>query len=180
MAGHQPDVWISDRYSGQQGHGQHHQTCLAHLDRKARFVEKHGSDLIGMRLKLWLDRAFGLARDIATLAASTVKNRRRKLLRDLDTILATATDCELATELLGQIRRARDQLLTFCDFPGKVDATNNVSERALRPSVIQRKVTNGYRAKWAADAEAAMRTTVDTARLAGANPYRTILSAVTA
>jgi len=180
MAGHQPDVWISDRYSGQQGHGHHHQTCLAHLDRKARFVEKHGSDLIGMRIKLWLDRAFGFARDIATLAASTVKTRRRKLLRDLDAILATATDCELAEELLGQIRRARDQLLTFCDFPGKVDATNNVSERALRPSVIQRKVTNGYRAKWAADAEADMRTTVDTARLSGANPYRTILSAVTA
>jgi transposase len=180
MAGHQPDVWISDRYTGQQGHGLHHQTCLAHLDRKARFVEQHGSDLIGMRLKLWFDRAFGLARDIATLAASTVKSRRRALVRDLDAILGTATDCELAHELLGQIRRARDQLLTFCDFPGKVDATNNVSERALRPSVIQRKVTNGYRAKWAADAEADLRTTVDTARLSGANPFNTILGAVSA
>ena len=180
MAGHQPDVWISDRYTGQQGHGLHHQTCLAHLDRKARFVEQHGTDLIGMRLKLWLDRAFGFARDIATLAASTVKSRRRVLLRDLDAILGTATDCELAHELLGQIRRARDQLLTFCDFPGKVDATNNVSERALRPSVIQRKVTNGYRAKWAADAEADLRTTVDTARLSGANPFQTILGAVSA
>ena len=133
-----------------------------------------------MRLKLWLDRAFGFARDIATLAASTVKSRRRVLLRDLDAILGTATDCELAHELLGQIRRARDQLLTFCDFPGKVAATNNVSERALRPSVIQRKVTNGYRAKWAADAEADLRTTVDTARLSGANPFQTILGAVPA
>ena len=64
-------------------------------------------------------------------------------------------------------------MLTFCDFPGKVDATNNVSERALRPSVIQRKVTNGYRAKWAADVEADMRTTVDTARLAGDQPFYT-------
>jgi len=180
MAGYQPDVWISDRYSGQQGHGLRHQTCLAHLDRKARFVEEHGIDLIGMRLKLWLDRAFGFARDIATLAASTVKSRKRALLRDLDAILAPPTDCELAHELLGQIRRARDQLLTFCDFPGKVDATNNVSERALRPSVIQRKVTNGYRAKWAADAEADLRTTVDTARLSGANPFQTILGAVSA
>ena len=180
MAGHQPDVWVSDRYTGQQGHGLLHQTCLAHLDRKARFVEHHGTDLIGMRLQLWFDRAFSLARDIATLAASTVKNRRRALLRDLDAILDTATDCELAQELLGQIRRARDQLLTFCDFPGKVDATNNVSERALRPSVIQRKVTNGYRAKWAADAEADLRTTVDTARLSGANPFHTILGAVSA
>lgn len=45
---------------------------------------------------------------------------------------------------------------------------------------MQRKVTNGYRAKWSADAESSMRNTVDTARLARAIPYRTILSAVTA
>lgn len=173
MAGHKPEVWISDRYTAQQGHARRHQTCLAHLDRKARFVAEHGSDLIGMRLQLWFDRAFNLARDIADLAVSTVKNRKRALERDLDTILASATDCPLARDLLGQIRRARDQMLTFCDFAGKLGATNNVSERALRPSVIQRKVTNGYRAKWAADAEAALRSTVDTAKLQGhsAFPY---------
>lgn len=159
MDGHQPEVWISDRYTAQQGHGRFHQTCLAHLDRKARFVAEHGSDLIGMQLQLWFDRAFSLAGDIADLAATTVKNHKRVLERDLNATLTSATDCPLARDLLGQIRRARDQLLTFCDFPGKVDATNNVSERALRPSVIQRKVTNGYRAKWAADAEAALRTT---------------------
>jgi transposase len=34
----------------------------------------------------------------------------------------------------------------FCSFPGEVEPTNNGSERALRPAVIQRKVTNGYRA----------------------------------
>jgi transposase len=123
-----------------------------------------------MRLQRSLDRAFSLARNIAELAASTVKSHKRKLEqrkleRDLVAILASATDCPLASEPLGQIRRARDQLLTFCDFAGKVDATNNVSERALRPSVIQRKVTNGYRAKWAADVQAALRSTIDTARL---------------
>ncbi len=81
MAGHTPDVWISDRYSAQQGHGQRHQTCLAHLDRKARFVAENGSDWIGMRVQFWFDRAFRLARDIAALAAATVKNRRRALMR---------------------------------------------------------------------------------------------------
>ena len=30
MGGHQPDFWLSDRYSAQQGHGRLHQTCLAH------------------------------------------------------------------------------------------------------------------------------------------------------
>jgi len=48
------------------------------------------------------------------------------------------------------------------------------------PSVIQRKVTNGYRAKWAADAEAALRSTVDTSRLAGNQPFHTILRAISA
>ena len=60
-------------------------------------------------------------------------------------------------------------------FPGEVEATNNGSERKLRPCVIQRKVTNGYRALWAAQAEADVRTAVDTARLKGANPFQTIL-----
>ena len=73
-----------------------------------------------------------------------------------------ATQCDLARQLQAKIGRARDQLLTFCDYPGEVDATNNGSERRLRPCVIQRKVTNGYRAMWAARAEADVRTTVDT------------------
>ena len=68
------------------------------------------------------------------------------------------------------------QLLTFCDFPGEVDVTNNGSERKLRPCVIQRKVTNGYRAMWAAQAEADVRTTIDTARLKAANPFEAILA----
>jgi transposase len=109
-----------------------------------------------------------------------VKNKKRALRRELDAILASTAQCPLAHEPLGQIRRARDQMLTFCDFPGMVDATNNVSERALRPSVIQRKVNNGYRAKWTADAEADLRTTIDTARLAGNSPFNTILAAVSA
>jgi hypothetical protein len=55
-------------------------------------------------------------------------------------------------DLQAKIARAKSQLLTFCDFPGEVEATNNGSERKLRPCVIQRKVTNGYRAMWAAQA----------------------------
>jgi transposase len=79
--------------------------------------------------------------------------------------------------LQAKISRARDQLLTFCDYPGEVDAPNNGSERKLRPCVIQRKViTNGYRAMWAAQAEADVRTTIDTARLKGANPFQTLLN----
>ena len=74
-----------------------------------------------------------------------------------------------------KIGRARDQLLTFCDYPGEVDVTNNTSERKFRPCVIQRKVTNGYRAMCSDEAEADVRTTNNTARLKGANPFDVIV-----
>src|SRR4051794_38224434 len=69
----------------------------------------------------------------------------------------------------------------FASFPGRVAATNNACERDLRPAVIQRKNTNGYRAMWSAKGEAAVRTVVATARLtAGASTFDTVLSTIRA
>ena len=45
-----------------------------------------------------------------------------------------------------------------------VPYTNNVSERNLRPSVIFRKVTNGFRCEWGAETYAAFRSVVSTAK----------------
>jgi transposase len=176
MGGHEPKVWISDRYSAQQKHGERHQTCLAHLARDAAFAFEHGSDDLPLRFKLWLGKAFDLAQAIADFAASTLARKKRELEKQLEALLAASTGCDLARELQAKVGRARNQLLTFCDFPGEVEPTNNTSERKLRPCVIQRKVTNGYRAMWAAQAEADVRTTIDTARLSGANPFNTILA----
>ena len=176
MDGHMPAVWISDRYSAQQNHGERHQTCLAHLARDAAFALEHGSDDLPLRFKLWLGKAFDFAKTIIDFAASTLARKKRELENQLETLLAAPTECDLARELQAKIGRARGQLLTFCDYPGEVDVTNNTSERKLRPSVIQRKVTNGYRAMWAAEAEADVRTTIDTARLHGANPFNMIVS----
>jgi transposase len=178
MGGHVPEVWISDRYSAQQSHGQRHQTCLAHLARDVAFALEHGSDDLPFRFKLWIGKAFDLAQAVPDFAVSTVARKKRELEKQLSALLAATTGCELARELQAKIGRARDQLLTFCDFPGEVDVTNNTSERKLRPCVIQRKVTNGYRAMWAAQAEADVRTTIDTARLKGANPFDVIASAL--
>jgi transposase len=122
-----------------------------------------------------------VADGVARLAASTVTAKRRALDRRLDTILAAPSECELTRALQAKLRRARDQLLTFVDWPGQVAATNNACERDLRPAVVQRKVTNGYRAMWAAEGEANIRTVVDTARLKpGASVFGTILRTVSA
>ena len=181
MAGHRPVVWISDRYSAQQGHGDRQQTCLAHLSRDVAYAVETSDDLIASRFKGWLDRTFGLARRLTELAASTLARKRRELKQDLDAILkASATD-DLAPALQARMRGARDQLLTFVVFPGKVDVTNNACERDLRPAVVQRKVRNGYRAMWAAKGEADVRTVVATAALrTKATPFATLLATITA
>ena len=150
MDGHRPAVWLSDRYSAQQGHADRQQTCLAHLARDVAYALDAGDDTLALRLKLWLDGAFALARTITTAAPSTVNTKRRKLERSLDDILAAPPTCDLARDIQSRMRRARDQLLTFTSFPGRVEATNNACERDLRPAVIQRKNTNGYRAMWSA------------------------------
>ncbi len=181
MDGHRPEVWCSDRYAAQQGHAPAHQTCLAHLARDVAYALDLSQDDLAFRLQLWLQKAFSLARDITTFAASTVATKRRALERSLDDILAAPSSCDLAQALQNKFRRARDQLLTFARWPGEVQATNNACERDLRPAVIQRKVTNGYRAMWAAQGEADVRTVIDTARLTpGANPFKTIMATLAA
>ena len=178
MDGHRPAVWISDRYTAQQGHAVSHQTCLAHLARDVAYAVETSDDPVPWRLQLWLRSVFALADHVTDLATSTLAAKRRSLDRQLGAILATPSRCDLTRDLQAKIGRARHQLLVFLAHPGAVEPTNNGSERLLRPTVVQRKVTNGYRAMWAAEGEAAIRTVVDTARLTGRSPFGTILKTV--
>jgi transposase len=181
MGGHHPKVWLSDRYSAQQGHAAAQQTCLAHLAREVAYAREASEDPVPLRLELWLRSAFDLAGAITSFAASTLAAKQRALERRLADILWTPSRCDLSRDLQRKFGRARDQLLTFVAFPGAVEVTNNGCERALRPSVVQRKVTNGYRSMWAAEGEAAVRTVVDTAQLrSGASVFNTILTTVSA
>ena len=178
MDGHRPAVWISDRYTAQQGHAAAHQTCLAYLARDVAYAVETSDDPVPWRLQLWLRSVFALADHVTDLATSTLAAKRRSLDRQLGAILATPSRCDLTRDLQAKSDRARHQLLVFLAHPGAVEPTNNGSERLLRPTVVQRKVTNGYRAMWAAEGEAAIRTVVDTARLTGRSPFGTILKTV--
>ncbi len=181
MAGHRPKVWLSDRYSAQQGHAAAQQTCLAHLARDVAYAREASEDPLPLRLELWLRSVFDLADGLTSFAASTLAAKQRALERRLCDILSAPTRCDLSRDLQRKFGRARDQLLTFVRFPGAVEVTNNGCERALRPCVVQRKVTNGYRSTWSAEGEAAVRTVVDTAKLrSGASIFSTLLTTVSA
>ncbi len=68
--------------------------------------------------------------------------RRRKLERDLDTIMALSLVAENGRRLPKQYAKVRDHLFTFLDYPEIAD--DNSSERELRPTATYRKVTGGF------------------------------------
>ena len=177
LQGRKPAFWLSDRYSAQQGHGLRQQTCLAHIARHIAYGLEASQDMAPLRLKLWLDKVFALAASAQGLKPANLARRRRKLDSDLALILKAGSTCPIARQLLAKIANARNQLFTFCDAPGRIAVTNNQCERLLRPAVIHRKVTNGYRSAWAAQMEAMARTATDTAALCGKPRFETILAA---
>jgi len=123
MDGHRPAVWLSDRYTAQQGHGGAHQTCLAHLARDVAYAVEVSDDPVPWRLQLWLNAVFALAERVTSLAAATLSAKRRALERQLAGILAATSSCDLTRALQAKIGRARDQLLTFLDHPGRRPTT---------------------------------------------------------
>jgi transposase len=97
--------------------------------------------------------------------------------RRLDRLLARPTVTEAGTELRRQTKRWRGQFFTFMT-DRDVPPTNNAAERALRPSVIFRKVTNGFRSLWGADVHARIRSVIGTGCLNGLSAHQAISRAL--
>jgi transposase len=74
-------------------------------------------------------------------------------------------------------RRDRDDLFRFLTRRD-VPYTNNACERALRPSVIFRKVTNCFRAQWGAKVYAAAASVIATGRLYGRSTLHALRAAL--
>lgn len=158
-----PRVWVSDSLGSQRGHGEDWQMCLAHLLRDAQYAIDGGDDGFSAALKWLLLRAIAIGRRRDVLRDSTLRQYRADLDRRLDRVLALPRQGAAADRLRRRIARDRAHLFVFVT-ERDVPATNNVSERALRPSVIFRKVTNGFRSEWGADTYAAFRSVVSTAK----------------
>ena len=174
LAGARPKVWISDRLAAQAGHAEQHQVCLAHLIRDAQFAIDDGDIIFAPGFKGLLKRACAIGRRRDELLDATLAKHRRDLDRRLDRLLATCPNRPAGMKLKWVIAACRAKLFVFVT-QRDVPATNNVSERALRPSVIFRKVTNGFRSAWGAEVYADICSIVATGRLNG----RTAMAAIT-
>ena len=113
------------------------------------------------RLLCW---AIAIGRRRPTLKDTTLAQYRAKADRHLDQLLAMPAITAAGDEVQRQTKRWRGQFFTFMTDRA-VPPTNNGAERALRPSVIFRKVTNGFRSIWGADVHALTRSVIGTGRL---------------
>jgi transposase len=173
-----PKMWLSDRLAAQCGHAEEHQFCLAHLIRDAQFAIDHGDTIFAPAFKELLQDACAVGRRRHELADATIAAHRRRLERELERLLALKP-----TDAAG--RKLRDTVYVDCTeklfvFLKRRDTepTNNESERALRPSVIFRKVTNGFRSEWGAKTYADLCSIVETGRRNGRSALAAIRDAL--
>lgn len=159
-----PDYWISDRYGGQMGWAKReHQVCLAHLIRDVQYTIDEGDAVFAPGVKGLLKRACAIGRRRDPLADGTLKAYEADLNRRLDRLMALVPTHQAGHKLHTIIRKVRRHLFVFVTNRD-LTATNNGSERALRPCAVYRKITNGFRSQWGAALYADIRSVVETAR----------------
>jgi transposase len=130
----------------------------------------------GFRLLLLQAVAIGKRR--ATLKDTTFAQYHADLERRLDKLLSgPEPKQQSARRLFRAMRRDRDDLSRFVTRRD-VPYTNNACERALRPSVIFREVTNCFRAEWGARVYAAAASVIATGRLHGLTALQALRAAL--
>src|SRR5436309_4236889 len=139
----------------------------------ARYAVECGDTAFSAAFKRLLLRAIAIGRRRDELKDTTLAQYLYDLDRRLDRIMAAVPLGEPGRKLRKRIAANRAHLFVFVTNRA-VPYTNNVSERHLRPSVIFRKVTNGFRCEWGAETYAAFRSVVSTAKANSASVLDTI------
>jgi transposase len=168
-----PAVWVSDLLGAQQGHAEDWQVCLAHQLRNVQYAIDAGDDILAPMMKRVLLRAIAIGRRRDRLKDSTLLQYRANLERRMDAIMKLRPTNRHGIRLRKRFAKIRSNLFVFVTNRA-VPYTNNASERALRPSVVFRKVTNGFRSQWGGHLFAAVRSVVDTGRQNGLSVFQSI------
>jgi transposase len=177
MKGHTAQVWVSDAWTAQlKAPAKERQLCLAHLLRNLqKVVERTPGSWWAKAVQAVLRTAIHLHHQREELTPQAFAARGARLERVLDRLLKRPHPPPEIRRMQRRLQKYRECLFVFLQR-SDVEPTNNIAERALRASVVHRKVTNGFRAEWGARGYAALASVIDTAELAGINAYQSLLS----
>jgi transposase len=155
------------------------QRCLYHLFTELKKVDQKTSST---DWKAWKKRVVRLMRDSIRLSrkfhqiAQEEYERLKKhmLVRLDDLILLDAREPNIK-RLSKRFRRHRTEIFTFLEDPENISPYNNEAERAIRPSVLLRKISQQNRSWKSARVQAILMTVFRTAHLEGKNPFKAVL-----
>ena len=170
---YRPAVWVSDRYAGQQDLAPAHQVCLAHVLRDVQYAIDCGDAVFAPRLRDLLRWAIRIGRRRPALRPTTLRQYHARAERRLDALVALPAAHPAGRDLQTAVKAWRTKFFVFLEDPD-VPATNNACEREIRPSVVFRKVTGGFRSDWGAQIHAGYRSVTGTARLHGQTALQSI------
>jgi transposase len=169
------EVWVSDCLSAQmKARAKQHQICLAHQLRDLQAIVDANPLLFWPRAMQALFRyAIHLHHQRTLLSPQQFSLLVARVEGLCDKLLQRNLSPPKAKILQRRFLKYRSCLFVFL-YRTDVEPTNNLAERILRPSVIHRKVTGGFRSQWGPDAYAALASIIDTAELSGIRAFDAI------
>lgn len=175
MGEHKAEVWVSDCYGPQmKAASEKHQLCLAHQLRNLQaVVEQHPKHFWARHVQRLFRYAIHLHNQRQQLSEDVFLNRIERVEKCFDKLLNQGLAPPDARRLQRRYQKYRLAIFVFL-YRSDVSPTNNISERRLRPSVIHRKVTGGFRSDWGAKGYAALKSLLDTGALSGVTPFLVI------
>jgi transposase len=169
------EVWVCDCWKAQlNAPATSYQICLAQQIRNLQgLIEKRPHLGWGREMQALFRKAMHLGnrREQLTQAGYT---RQTTILEKAIERLLKRRFSGIGSNLLARYRKYRDSLLVFL-YRRHVPAHTNACERALRPSVIHRKVMGSFRSDWGAPAYAALATLLNTAKPNGQSPFQKLV-----
>jgi transposase len=170
------EVWLSDCWKPQlKAPAATHQLCLPHQVRALQgLLDKRPRLAWARQMQALFRTALHLGKRRETLTGRGYQRQVALLEKRLDRLLARPVR-GVGANLWKRYRKHRAHLLVFLHRP-EVPSDNNACERALRPSVIHRKVLGSFRSDWGAQAYAALATVLNTAKRAGENAFQKLIS----
>lgn len=158
-----PEVQESDCYAAQLASPVGtKQICQAHQLRELLYAIEHADGEYAARMHRLTRLAIHLSKRRDELRTELYRHQAARLKRVADQVgFGALTANPFGEGLQRRYRRLREHWWVFLER-ADVSPTNNRSEQALRPSVIHRKVTGGFRSEWGAVAYAGFLSVVQT------------------
>ena len=164
LGDHRPEVRISDRHAGRQDLAGAHRVCLAHGLRDVQYAIDCGDSVVAPKIRALLRWTIRIGRGRDGLRDTALAPYHAKAGRRLDALPGTPAAHPDGRALQARIKAWRGRPFVFpTDRP--VPATNTISEREIRRSVVFRTVANGFRSDRGAGVHAGYRSLTSPAKL---------------